>query len=259
MDAKTYNKNRREKLKKEGYYVYVYMDPKEEVEFIYGNIELTHKPFYVGKGYGYRIDSHMNPYHLKRNNHKNNKIKKILSEGLEPIRFKVYEGLTEEESLQKERYLINLIGFENLTNVTYGGEGTSGYKQKEETKRKIGNKNKGNKHSEETKKMISEKLKGRIITEEWRHKISKTTKGKPKQPFTDEHKKNISESGKGRTPWNKGCSGCQESWNSGIKLSEEHRKKLSDSKKGKKYGDKNEETKRKISEGLKRYHNNKKK
>ena len=259
MDAKTYNKNRREKLKQEGYYVYVYMDPREEGEYVYEDIRLTHRPFYVGKGFGYRINEHLQKSRLKRNNHKNNKIKKILSEGLEPIKVKVFEGLTEQESLIKEIELINLIGFDNLTNVTHGGEGTSGFNHKEETKHKIGGKNKGRKHTEETKKLISEKLKGREITQEWREKISKTTKGKKKKPFTEEHKKNIGEGGKGRIPWNKGCEGCQEAWNKGVKLSEEHKQKLSKAKAGKKYGNKSEETKKRISEGLKRYHNNKKK
>ena len=245
-------KIRREKLRSLGYYVYVYMDPRKPGDYIYGELKLTHKPFYVGKGYGYRINEHMYKTHLKRNNHKNNKIKKILSEGLEPIRVKVYEGLTEKESLQKEIELINSIGFVNLTNVTHGGEGTSGYEQSDETKNKIGNKNKGRKHSEETKKRISEKLKGREITQEWKDKISEGSKGKPKKPFTDEHRKKISESKLGGVPWNKGCIGCQKPHNKGKSLSEEHRKKQSEIKLGKKRGKMSEETKKKISESLKK-------
>jgi len=196
---------------------------------------------------------------LKRKNHKNNKIKKILSLGLEPIRVKIYEGLVECESLIKEIEVINLIGFENLTNVTHGGEGISGYKQSEKTKKKIGVGNLGKKHTDETKKLISEKLKGRKIDDEWRNKISKTLKGVPKKPFTDEHKENISKGGKGRIPWNKGCKGCQTSWNKGLKMSEEARKNMSKAKLGKPGNIKSDESKKKISESLKRFHNEKKK
>lgn len=254
---KDYNKERREKLKELGYYVYAYLDPREKGDFVYGDIVLTHKPFYIGKGFGYRINEHLRKTHLKRNNHKNHKIKKILSLGLEPIRVKIYEGLTEDESLLREVELISLIGFENLTNVTYGGEGTSGFEQSDKTKKKIGKSNRGKKHTEETKKLISEKLKGREIDDEWRDRISKTMTGIPKKPFTDEHKKNISEGGKGRIPWNKGCVKCQEGPWKGKKLPEEVKKQISKAKTGKKLGPRSEETKNKISETLKEYYKNK--
>lgn len=258
METKSYSKLRREKLKSLGYYVYAYLDPTESGCFIYGDIELTHKPFYVGKGFGYRINEHMYSCNLKRRNHKNNKINKLLGLGLEPIKVKIYEGLNEPESFYKEIEFIKLVGFGNLTNVTYGGGGISGFKHNLKTKRKIGKKNKGNKHTEKTKKLISEKLIGRVINQEWRGKISNSTKGKPKKPFTNEHKKNISESSKGKVPWNKGCVGCQSAWNKGLKMTKEMRDNMSKAKLGKTGNLKSEESKQKISESLKKYHNNKK-
>ena len=56
-----------------------------------------------------------------------------------------------------------------------------GHPCSEETKRKIGEKNKGHRHTDETKKALSESLKGR-----------------KKGPMSDEHKQRISESKKGK-------------------------------------------------------------
>lgn len=72
--------------------------------------------------------------------------------------------------------------------------------------------------SPETRKKIVEarRKNGYTLSLETRQKISLANKGKPKKPFTEEHKKNIS---KGKT---------------GIKRSPEARKKISDGKKGKK-------------------------
>lgn len=253
MDSKTRSKLRREKLKKLGYYVYVYLDPRKKGSFIYEDILFENEPFYVGKGYGLRINEHLYKSSLKRKNHKNSKIKKILEGGSNPIKIKIFEGLTEEQALKKEIEIIQKIGLKNLTNNTLGGEGTSGFIHKKSTIKKIIKSHKGKKHSEETKKKISEKLKGRIITEEWKKNISEGSKG-IKKTFTDEHKKNIGKSGLGRTPWNKGCKGCQPAWNKGIKMSEESKLKMSESKKNKKTGPKTEDVKKNISESLKKYH-----
>jgi len=80
----------------------------------------------------------------------------------------------------------------------------------------------GKKHSEETKEKISQKNKGKKRTEEHIKKI-KEANSKPK---SEQHKKKISESRKGIEPWNKGKK---------IKsLSEETKKKISNSIKKKK-------------------------
>lgn len=153
---------------------------------------------------------------------KNNKIKAIQTCGLEPliINHKFFDNKQEalmEEMRLIEKYgrLINKSGI--LTNITTGGEGTSGV-----TKNTKGARNPmyGMKHSEEAKILISNKNKGRIphpisnsqkeairlsnstrvITEETRKKMSKAHKGinrnPNRPPMSKETRKLISESRK---------------------------------------------------------------
>ena len=82
--------------------------------------------------------------------------------------------------------------------------------------------------SEEHKKRISDSLKGRKRSEETKRKISDAHKGKK---LSEEHKRKMSESMKGKPK------------------SEDHIRKMSESRKGRKLS---EETKRKISESVKR-------
>ena len=93
--------------------------------------------------------------------------------------------------------------------------------------RKVGLSNKGRKHSAETKAKRSAALKGR-----------------EKAPRSEETKQKISNTLKGKVPWNKG-----------RKHSAETKRKMSRSQRGKVTS---EETKRKISEAVKRYRNSKK-
>jgi group I intron endonuclease len=81
----------------------------------------------------------------------------------------------------------NFITNGNLYNLTKGGEGASGCKRSEETRKKISETMKGKPsnmqgkhHSKETRKKISEAQKGRvyIVSEETRKNISKAKKGK---------------------------------------------------------------------------------
>lgn len=145
-------------LKENKYYVYAYLDPSEKGEFNFEDLVFEYKPFYIGKGSGRRFKDHLKNISLQKNTHKNNKIKKILSEGKEPIILFIYKDLTQEESLNLEANVINKIGLRNLTNVTIGGFGTNGYKHSEETKNKI-------------KNSLTGKNIGRELTEEWKLKI----------------------------------------------------------------------------------------
>jgi len=76
---------------------------------------------------------------------------------------------------------------------------------REETKIKLRLKNTGKEKTAETKQKLSDSLKGRVSpmkgrkqTEEAKNKISKANKNKKKPPFTEEHKRNISISRKGK-------------------------------------------------------------
>ena len=71
--------------------------------------------------------------------------------------------------------------------------------------------------SDETRKKMSESQKGRTLSEETRKKISEAKKGRI---FSAETRKKLSEAKKGRVTWNKG-----------LTLSEEHRRKISEAMK----------------------------
>jgi len=78
-----------------------------------------------------RIDNHISESkYEKKKTSKHYKILKILKEGLEPIRYKLYENITKESAERLERYLIYLIGrrdlgFGTLCNLTNGGSGSN--------------------------------------------------------------------------------------------------------------------------------------
>ena len=188
---------------------------KDREFYVYKHIRLDNNTcFYVGKGKKDRLNV------PKRNNFHDNVCRKC---GYKAVIIK--KGLTEEEAFKLEKDMINCYVFkmgygicikgymnkENnkyLTNMTFGGEGSSGYKHSKEWKRKkseaMKGKNKGKKHSEEHNKKISEALKGEIP---W-------NKGKK---LSEEHKKNMSKALKGKIPWIKG-----------KKMSEETKKKISE-------------------------------
>lgn len=128
--------------------------------------------FYVGKGKGNRA------YQMKdRNRHHKAIMAKVSREGFAVEVKIVASGLSEQEALNLE---IERIKFwrsagADLANITNGGEGVSGLK-----------------HSEETKKLWSQKRKGRPVSLEGRIKRSKTMKGVPK---SKEHAANAGRAG----------------------------------------------------------------
>ncbi len=96
------------------YYVYILRNPIK-----------NNKPFYVGKGSNRRCHFHTwavkNNLDLK-NPHKDRTIRQILESLNEPIIDIVFRTNDEREALDEEKRLIKLIGRENLTNLTDGGE-----------------------------------------------------------------------------------------------------------------------------------------
>ena len=124
------------------YYVYTFLDPQKPGKFHYQNLDMCFlfEPFYIGKGKRNRIIAHFCPSSLKENNFKSKKLKKMISEGIDPFKIKIYENLSEKESLFIENSLIFEIGRRDmgkgpLTNGSDGGEKNNNQNRK--TKRII--------------------------------------------------------------------------------------------------------------------------
>jgi hypothetical protein len=204
------------------FYIYAYLRTSE----------LT--PYYIGKGQGNRAYT---------NNHS-------VVVPKDRRRIVILESnLTEIGALALERRLIRWWGRKDLgtgilRNQTDGGDGCSGAipwnKDKEI----------GSFLTEKGRNKISKANKG--IKKNHGEKVSAAAKGKPK---TEEHKKKLSEAGKGNVPWNTGKT---KENNEAVKryaeslkgriFTDEHRAKLSESHKGKAN---TEEQKAKISAKLK--------
>lgn len=183
----TRRKNRQARI----FYCYALLDPRKVGKYSYvlssgRRLKFSFEPFYIGKGNSNRSDKHLQEVlgGKAKRSHKNNKIKKILSCGLEIVVIKTKADKTDQEALDLERDLISAIGRYDLnegplTNLTDGGDGLAGHKFSKEHCRRIGEaqrgvpKGKGYKlgpQSEEHRRKLSEVRRGK--------KASATTKAK---------------------------------------------------------------------------------
>ena len=90
------------------YYVYLYIDPRND------------QIFYVGKGRGNRAFSHLR---AKSKSEKNLRISDIQNDGLQPRIEILVHGLEDESTARKiEASIIDLLGIDNLTNIQSGYE-----------------------------------------------------------------------------------------------------------------------------------------
>ena len=138
------------------------------------------------------------------------------------------ENLSKEVACECEKYLIAKYKANDPNygyNLTNGGEGISGYHLTPEQIEVCRKNSTGRKHTMESRRLMSEKQKGRVITDEMRKNMSLAHKGKPAhnkgvpmseeqkhklalakigtkgnhtQPHSEETKRKISESSKGR-------------------------------------------------------------
>jgi hypothetical protein len=118
--------------------------------YTYAYLRVDRTPYYIGKGTDKRIHSTQHSVNLPPKNR----------------RIFLKTGLSEEESIRHEQYMIGVYGRKDigtgiLRNRTDGSEGVSGRVVSEETKNKIGQSVKGRVVSEETKKKIGQSIKGR--------------------------------------------------------------------------------------------------
>lgn len=106
--------------------------------YVYELTDTNGIPFYVGKGMkknNYdRLSYHKNSWHHNKNRKLTNKIKKLNCIFNTKI---VKTSSDEKECLDLEMKLIENIGLKNLCNLTYGGEGISGYNHTKKTKVKM--------------------------------------------------------------------------------------------------------------------------
>lgn len=230
------------------YCVYALLDPRKE-----------NKVFYIGKTKDIddRVQRHLKQAADNYMSPKCSVIRKITKSKL-IVGIEIIESCeTNKIICRKEKKWIRFFGIKNLTNLTYGGDGVA--EHTEETKRKISVANKGShhteeakrkislaglgrKHTEESKKKMSDKLKlawktrSRIFSDETRKRMSIGMKGKKKKPFSEEHKRKLSEARMGVKPWNTGLKL--------GKMSEEQKRKISIANTGKVQ---TEEAKMKVS------------
>lgn len=121
----------------------------------------TGKVFYVGKGKDRRAWSkqYRNKFWCNVANKHGHSVELL------------FQGLTEEDAFQAEIDVITELRYfgEQLTNMTNGGEGSSGRVLTEEQKRAIGEKSRATK-TPEVRAKISKAAKGRLHSEEAKQK-----------------------------------------------------------------------------------------
>jgi DNA-directed RNA polymerase beta' subunit len=128
------------------YYVYVYLNQTKMGKWMYNEHEFEFQPFYVGKGRRKREIMHLCPFMLKAKTYKNSIIKSIINKTNEqPIHYRLYENLSNDEAIAFEIDIINHFGrLDNgsgiLANGTDGGDGANNFSN--ETCKKIGKKKK---------------------------------------------------------------------------------------------------------------------
>ena len=239
------------------FYVYIYLDPRKPGNFVYGDFLFKFEPFYVGKGKGDRITEGLT--NKRENKFKLSKINKIKNSNLDVICLKLYENLTEFDAFNYEMKIIKTIGrkFEHgpLCNIHKGGSGGDNIRNhpnKEDIIKKWRKTRMSNITnlitivSEETKEKIKSyhKKKKELgvpypkLSDETKKKISQSNKGKSK-PKTDEHKLKIKNANLGK----------KRTYESKIKQSETCKKTLNEIKeklKTKSLGDKNSNTKKYV-------------
>jgi group I intron endonuclease len=163
---------------------------------------ITNEVRYVGKTNDIksRIKDHIKRSKGKKT-HKDRWINSLINKDMRPV-ILILDEVEICDWIFWEKFYISLLkvwGF-NLVNHTDGGDGGSFKQHSFETKQKMSETRKGKKRlpfTEEHKRNLSESAKKKIITKEHRENIKNSLKNRIMSPFTEEHKKNISKSKKG--------------------------------------------------------------
>lgn len=196
--------------------IYCYIDKKDN------------QIVYVGKD-SYIDKNKRHKEHLAPSSYNKQQINRILQNN--PDRY-IYQVLWEindcSDKHKNQMEFFYIKKYNPKFNFTEGGDGASGFKHSEETRKKMSeskkgkkpyeitektrkkmseakkgkipwNKGKVNVYSEETKKKMSESKKGKTHSIETRKKMSEAMKGKKPYEMTKKTRKKISESQKGKT------------------------------------------------------------
>ena len=92
-----------------GYYVYFLRDPRND------------EIFYIGKGIGNRVFYHLNDaLESSAKSGKLDRIREIISDGFLVEHYLLRHGLTESAAFELEAASIDLLGLDNLSNLTGG-------------------------------------------------------------------------------------------------------------------------------------------
>jgi len=166
--------------------------------YTYAYLREDGTPYYVGKGTGRRLTGHHG----------------TLSVPPKDRRLILKSGLTEEEAFRHEVYLIAILGRKDLgtgclRNLTDGGDGVSGRKNSEETKKRMSEaaltrkgdrtgQGKGKEITKEQRAKISNTLKGNKRSEESRRKQSEGLKKYWASKTQEERNKNARRAQNGR-------------------------------------------------------------
>ena len=135
--------------------------------YTYAYLREDRTPYYIGKGKANRINSSLHTINLPP----------------EERRIYLKKNLTDEQARKHEIYMISVLGRKDLgigilRNMTDGGEGCSGRRFSEETKKKLSEKKRGKKFTEEHKRKLSESAKKRKSSKKTREKMSILFAGK---------------------------------------------------------------------------------
>lgn len=147
--------------------------------YLYRHIRLDkNQPFYIGIGTKNNYNCHSKIYgRAYSKTDRNNLWKKIVSKSKYEVEI-ILESNDYNFIKQKEKEFINLYGRKDLnigilSNLTDGGEGSSGKKYSEEERKRISKRMRGNslalgfKHSDKTKKLVSQIAKERCKDDNW--------------------------------------------------------------------------------------------
>lgn len=186
----------------DNFYTYMYFDPRKPGKYDYDDLTFDFEPIYVGKGQGNRYLKHLKD---KTHTIKATKIRKIISDGFDPIIVKIKENISEFDAKQLEAEIMKKIGTiveisvlprGPLTNTRY----TSSFESdclSEETKQKLSVIVK-NSWTEELKAQRSEEMKKKWQDPEYRE--SQTAKIAEVERSEEKRKQ---KSKKGKEVWNR--------------------------------------------------------